>query len=54
MTKTVDNPQNILKAINFPKLQIETDEDSNIVELGIELTNLAKGYGIRLGRLFSS
>lgn len=40
MTKTLDNPPSILRAVNFPKSHIETDEESNIVELGIEL---AKG-----------
>lgn len=42
MTKTVDNPQTILKAFNLPKPHIETDRDSNIVELGIELAKLGQ------------
>jgi glycosyltransferase involved in cell wall biosynthesis len=53
MTKTVDNPQNILKAVNFPKPYIETDEDSNIVELGVELTKLGHEVTVYASDVFS-
>lgn len=53
MTKTVDNPRNILKAINFPRPHIKTDEDSNIVELGIELAKLGHNVTIYAADAFS-
>lgn len=39
-TVLVDNPTNILSAFSLPRPRIETDEDSNIVQLGLELTRL--------------
>lgn len=38
VTKTVNGSPNILRAANLPKPYIETDEEINIVELGIELS----------------
>ena len=53
IARTVDNPPNILKAATFPKPRIATDEDNNIVELGMEFAKLGHQVTVYASDFFS-